>query len=103
MRRNTRGRNPQQRKNRGGGGKFESMLDMGRLAYFLYDVKQIFMEMGVEEFIWTPILSSIVAKASRINIGAAEEFIGKKVSDGALPIDAEKPLIQLLNRYSRMR
>jgi hypothetical protein len=103
MRKNTRGRNPQQRKNRGGGGPLSSMLDMGRLPYFLYDVKQLFMELKIEEYVWTPILSSIVAKASRINLDAAGEFIEKKIEDGALPAEIQKPLFQLLGKYSRMR
>jgi hypothetical protein len=103
MRRGNRRRKPYQKRNGGGRQEYESMLDLGRLDYFLYDAKQIFFEMGVEENVWSPLLSSIVAKASRKSIQDAGDFIKQKVKDGDLPADAEKPLLRLLNKYTKMR
>lgn len=103
MRRTGKGPTTQQRHNRGGGGSYANMFDRRRLPYFLYDMKELLRGLKIEETIWAPLLSSIVAKASRISIKEAEEFILQKVADGTLPKEAEKPLLDLLNRYGRMR
>ena len=79
------------------------MLDRRRLPYFLYDMKEVLRSLKLEETIWAPLLSSIVAKASRISIKEAADFIVQKVADGTLPKEAEDPLLDLLGRYGRMR
>ena len=79
------------------------MLDRRRLPYFLYDIKELFYDLKIEENVWAPFLSSIVAKASRISIKAAEEFVLQKIADGSIPKEAENPLLNLLDKYGRMR
>ena len=103
MRRGGRGPTPQQRRNRGTQGSYSNMLDRRRLPYFLYDMREVFRELKIEETIWAPLLSSIIAKASRISIKEAEDFLLQKITDGTLPKEAEKPLMDLLGRYGRMR
>lgn len=92
-----------QRPNRGDTRRRESMLDMGRMTQFMYYAEQIITETGVKDGTWNTILASIVAKASRISIDAAQDFIREKVQKGLLPAESEKPLLQLLERYSRLR
>jgi len=92
-----------QRPNRGGHGKRESMLDMGRVTTFLYYAEEIARELKIEENVWNPIISTVVAKASRMGIEEAAAFLGEKVKSGELPKESEGPLKQLLERYSRMR
>jgi len=92
-----------QRTNRGDTHRRESLLDMARMNQFMYYAEQIILENGTKDGTWNTILASLVAKASRISIGAAQEFIHEKVLAGLLPEKAERPLMQLLERYSRMR
>jgi hypothetical protein len=92
-----------QRTNRGDTHRRESLLDMARMNQFMYYAEQIITETGTKDGTWNTILASVVAKASRISITAAQEFIHEKVTAGLLPEKAERPLMQLLERYSRMR
>jgi hypothetical protein len=101
MNRRPRRNFPQQ--NRNGHGNYDSMLDMGRMNSFLYYAQQIIKEMGEEDGTWNSILASIVAKASRMGIKEAQEYIVLTVKNGRLPKETEQPLIELLNRYSKMR
>ena len=98
-----RRRSYNQRPNRGDTHRRESMLDMARMTQFMYYAEQIITETGKLDGTWNTIIASIVAKASRISINAAQDFIHEKVVAGLLPAEAEKPLMQLLERYSRMR
>jgi hypothetical protein len=92
-----------QRPNRGDTGRRESMLDMGRMTQFVYYAEQIITETGVKDNTWNTVLASIIAKASRMSIDAAQDFIREKVGTGQLPKEAEAPLCQLLERYARLR
>ena len=75
------------RRNKGGATPLEAMLDMRRLDYFLYDVKELFVEMGVEENVYNPLLSSLVAKASRSAI-----MNPVAVGEPEIPIFKKKPI-----------
>ena len=79
------------------------MLDMSRMNQFMYYAEQIITETGTRDGTWNTIIASIVAKASRISIRAAQEFIHEKVAAGLLPQKAEEPLLRLLERYSKWR
>ena len=92
-----------QRQNYGDTHRREALLDMARMNQFMYYAEQIITETGTKDGTWNTILASVVAKASRISIRAAQEFIHEKVLAGLLPEKAERPLMQLLERYSRMR
>jgi len=92
-----------QKPNRGDTRRRESMLDMSRMNQFTYYAEQIITETGTKDGTWNTIIASIIAKASRISIRAAQEFIHEKVVAGTLPQKAEAPLGQLLERYSKWR
>ena len=79
------------------------MLDMRRVNHFRYDAKQMFMDSTVEQNVWTPLLSSIVAKASRTGIKDAWEYVNMKEDEGVLPEDVAESLRRLLERYKKWR
>jgi len=89
--------------NRGDRSRRESMLDMSRMNQFMYYADEIIAQTGKKDGTWNTIIASIIAKASRMSIHAAQQFIHEKVVMGLLPQKAEAPLDQLLERYSRMR
>jgi len=91
------------RPNRGDTHRREALLDMARMNQFMYYAEEIITQTGTKDGTWNTILASIVAKASRISIKAAQEFIHEKVTAGLLPPKAEAPLMQLLERYSKWR
>jgi len=92
-----------QRPNRGNTVKRESMLDMGKVTTFIYYAEEIVKEMKIDESVWNTTISSLVAKASRMGIDDAVEFLKEKIKNGEFPKECEEPLIQLMRRYSRMR
>jgi hypothetical protein len=101
MNRRTRRNFPQE--NRNGRGKYDRMLDMGRMNSFTYYADQINRELGGDNNAWNSILASMIAKASRMGIEEAQAFIVEKVKTGELRKEVEEPLLQLLNRYSKVR
>jgi len=101
MNRRTRRNFP--RENRNGRGKYDRMLDMGRMNSFTYYADQINRELGGDNNAWNSILASMIAKASRMGIEEAQAFIVEKVKTGELRKEVEEPLLQLLNRYSKVR
>jgi len=101
MNRKPRRNYPQE--NRNGRDKYDSMLDMGRMNSFHYAAKHLGIETKVDPNVWNTIMASVVAKASRIGIEEAKEFVLEKIKSNELPKEAEEPLIQLLSRYSKVR
>lgn len=93
------------RPNRGDTLKRVRMLDMGRMNSFMFAAEDIFRQTGNKETVqnYASILASIAAKASRIGIEDAQQYIKEKVVEGRLPKEAEEPLCRLLDRYSRWR
>ncbi len=83
--------------------RLAKMLDVRRLSYFRYDATEILNSSGIEEKVWTPILASIVTKASRLGIKDANEYIQKLEKDEILDIEITQSLIRLLDRYKRWR
>ena len=76
---------------------------MRRLNYFRYDAKEIFFSTNLDEKVWTPILASIVSKASRTNIKEANDYIYKLESEEVLTREIADALVGLLGRYKKWR
>lgn len=83
--------------------KYTSMLDMRRLEHFRYDAKNLLERSGVEDRVWTPLLATVIAKASNTNINEAKDYIRAKFDEGVLPEDTARGLSRLLDRFRRMR
>jgi hypothetical protein len=79
------------------------MLDMRKLSYFRYDVKEIFNSTEIEQKVWNPMLASIVTKASRLSIEEANVYIHELEDEGILGKETAKAISQLLDRYKRWR
>ncbi len=83
--------------------KYESMLNMRRLDDFRYDATEILEDSPVDKHVWFPMLSSIIAKASRSSIKAAREYVQAKVDENILPPETGDALSRLLERYRKWR
>ena len=78
-------------------------LDLRRLSYFRYDVKEIFNSTNIEDKVWNPLSASIVTKASRLSIKDAKEYILKLEMEETLSKETANELIHLLDKYKRFR
>jgi hypothetical protein len=83
--------------------KFEQRLDMRRLTYFRYDMKEIFNSTDMDPKVWNPVLASTVTKASRLGIKGAKEYIESLVIEDVLDEKIAKELIRILDRYKKWR
>lgn len=79
------------------------MLDMRKLSYFRYDVKEIFNSTEIDQKVWSPMLASIVTKASRLSINDANIYIHELENEGVLGKETVNALSYLLDRYKRWR
>jgi hypothetical protein len=79
------------------------MLDMRKADWFRYDAKEVLEYSGMDERTWAPMLTTIIAKASRTSIREAKEYIDQKVDEKVLPPDAANELMRLLDRYKKWR
>ena len=78
-------------------------LDLRKLNYFRYDVKEIFNSTDIEPKTWNPLLASISTKASRLSIKEAKEYIIQLEKDEVLANEIAQNLINLLDKYKRWR
>jgi hypothetical protein len=78
-------------------------LDLRKLNYFNFDAKEILNSTDIEQKVWSPLLASIVTKASRLSIKDAKEYIYKLEQEEVLDVDTAKALSNLLDRYKRWR
>jgi len=86
-----------------GDNRFIVMLDISRVEYFQYDAKEVMQASNVEPKVWEPMLSSIIAKASRNSINEALDYIDQKVEEEVLPEKVAAELDRLLRKYRRNR
>ena len=100
--RGRRGFNQRSRKN-DGNDKLISMLDMGRVVHFRYDARQVLRRTSMEQKVWQPFLSTLIAKASRSSIKEGREYIQQKEEEGIITNDTAESLSRLLNRYRKWR
>ncbi|MBD3389297.1 MAG: hypothetical protein GF416_09370 [Candidatus Altiarchaeales archaeon] len=75
-------------------------LNLSREKEFLFDLKEIFHENGIED----PgvFLANTLNKATRDGIDDAIEYV-RDVDDNNLPEDVTESIVRLLKRYSTMR
>jgi hypothetical protein len=94
-----------QRQNRHNNGERHLMkkLDLRKVNYFKYDAQEIFDTTKLDEKLWNSLIASIVAKASRVGIKEAKEYIRKMEDEDVLPNEIGKELNYLLDKYKRWR
>lgn len=80
-----------------------AMLNISRLGGFKYDIREIFSECHLDEEIRQSFLANIIAKASRVSILEAKQYIRQKESEGMLSNEVSEDMCDLLDRYSKFR
>lgn len=86
-----------------GKNRYVSMLDMKKVERFRYYAKEMLGESGLDEKVWTPILGTIVAKATTKGIMDAHEYLQTQEDAGVLTPDLVRDLHRLLDRNKRWR
>ena len=80
------------------------LLKTGKVLEFRYDSREIFRSHSdVESRVYEPFIQTLIAKASRLGIDEAEDYLREKVDDGLVPEEVGDRLVRLIGRYSRMR
>lgn len=79
------------------------MLNVGRLSSFRYDMKEIMRRHKIEGPAASSLLATVVAKASRISIESARQYVREQERAGACSKAASDEMCGLLDRFSKMR
>ncbi|AGI47279.1 hypothetical protein TALC_00269 [Thermoplasmatales archaeon BRNA1] len=81
----------------------QPMLSMHKVTPFKYDMNQILMTSSMDPSMASGFLATIVAKASRVSIKDAKEYIGTFLEAGNITKDEHDKFCKLLDRYSKYR
>ena len=79
------------------------LLNMGKLAYFKYDLNQIIDRAEIEDSLVGSFKASIIAKSSKISIQDAKEYIRDIENREHISKDTSKRICSLLDRYTIYR
>jgi hypothetical protein len=79
------------------------MLNLGRLTVFRYGMREIMSNYEVEESAARSLIASVMAKASRISIASAKEFMMEQERMGICPSAATDEVYDLLEKHSTYR
>jgi len=82
---------------------YEIMLDMSKKETFKFAAKKIFNDSDMEEADWGTHYAQITAKAKRISISAALDYINEKQDEGLLSDDICEEFRRLLSRCKKRR
>jgi hypothetical protein len=80
-----------------------TMLNLGRLSAFRYDIKEIMRRYEIEEGAARSVMASVIAKSSRISIVSAMDYVREQEKSGAYPREALEEICDLLDRFSKLR
>ena len=79
------------------------MLSMHKVTPFKYDMNQILNESSLDPAKANAFLATVVAKASRISLKDAKEYIAAETDAGNITKDEQTKFNNLLQRYSKYR
>lgn len=79
------------------------MLDASRENHFRYDIQELLVGAGLEEEEWRPFLQTLWAQGFRNGIDEAREWVHEQVEEERIPADLEKPVLDLVRKYSTVR
>lgn len=102
-------RNSPNRQNRRGSGRRKDssprqpMLNTHRVAPFKYDMKEILAETSMDPDMASSFLATVIAKASRISIRDAKDYVRTFVDAGNLTKADYDKFARLMDRYSKYR
>ena len=81
----------------------QPMLSMHKIQPFKYDMNEILNETSMDPAKASAFLATVVAKASRISLKEAKEYIAEVVEAGDLTKDEQTRFNNLLQKYSKYR
>jgi len=79
------------------------LLNLGRLAYFKYDLNQIIDRAEIEDSLVGSFKASIIAKSSKVSIQDAKDYIREIESREQITNDLSRRICSLLDRYTTYR
>ncbi len=79
------------------------MLNLRRLIPFRFDIRDIMARNNVDEAVGSSVVASVIAKASRISIQAAKEYVRDQEKAGSFGNEVTLDICDLLDRYSKYR
>ncbi len=79
------------------------MLNLHKVIPFRFDIREIMTHYKVEETQASSIVASVIAKASRISIQTAKEYVRDQETAGSIPKEVTGEICELLDRYSKYR
>ncbi len=79
------------------------MLNVHRLGSFKYDVRDAMGSAKIDETTASSILANVIAKASRISIKDAKDYVRDLVQSNTLEKQAADDICFVLDKYSKYR
>jgi hypothetical protein len=79
------------------------MLNIHRLGVFRYDIREIMVDAKVDPALSSAIVANVMAKASRVSIDDAKNYVREVEQTGGIDSEASECICILLDRYSRYR
>lgn len=83
--------------------KRQAMLNTHRINPFKYDMNEILEISSMDPSKASSFLASVIAKASRVSIKDAKDFVKTFLGSGDLTKEEHDRICKLLDRYSRWR
>jgi hypothetical protein len=77
------------------------MLNMRRLGEFKYDVREVMNANEMDPAFMQTFMASIIAKASRLTIVEAKEYVREQNAAGVISKEIADNLLYLLDRYTK--
>lgn len=77
------------------------MLNQRRLGEFRYDVRELFVDKKMDPDLATTFLASIIAKASRLTIREAKDFVRDQEDAEIITKEVADGICYLLDRYTK--
>lgn len=80
-----------------------AMLNLSRLGGFKYDIREIFTDSDMDSAYASALLANIIAKASRVSISEAKDYVRAESVKGAYQKEVSDDICMLLDRYAKYR
>ena len=83
--------------------KKQPMLNVAYQDVFRYELRRIFAETEIDQDTAAPLVAQIIAKASRISIEAANQFLETLIEREEITAEMAQAISKLLDRNTRYR
>lgn len=80
-----------------------TMLNVGRLNSVKYGLREIMAHYEVDEATARTIIASVIAKASRISIASARDYVRDQEKTGVVSHDVSNEICMVLDQHSKLR